>query len=147
MATIALPPGAKAYRKSWCRRNAWGPGPWQDEPDLIGWTVDGIACLVNRNEHFGTLNGYVGVPKACAWYGLDQHALDDVVECHGGVTFAEPAPDGLWWVGFDCGHSQDLTPSFGAAFATMLGAQYRDVAYVTAAVEELARQAIEACRP
>lgn len=142
-AAIVLPPGAKAYRKPTCERVRWPPGPWHDEPDVLEWAVGEIACLINRNEHFGTLNGYVGVPKACAWYGLDLHELDDV-RCHGGVSFAEPAPDGRWWVGFDCGRARDITPLFYPRFA-MPGARYRDVSYVVGQVEELARQAIEAC--
>lgn len=144
---LVLPPVAKAYRKPTCQRARWPPGPWHDEPDVLEWTVGGIACLINRNEHFGTLNGYVGVPKVCAWYGLGPYELDDMVQCHGGVTFAEPAPDGLWWVGFDCARASDITPAlFGAGFA-IPGARYRDVPYVVGQVVELARQAIEACRP
>lgn len=81
---------------------------------------------------------------------------------HGGLTYAagcghgdNPArgichipgpgePDDVWWLGFDCSHAGDLTcmnrPERMSIF-TDIGDEYRDIAYVRAQVQSLARQA------
>ena len=71
--------------------------------------------------------GYVGLPKSHPWYGvsayddildhnLDVTKISDIVEVHGGITYASfhkphgcEEPD-LWWFGFDCGHAWDIVP-------------------------------------
>ena len=139
------------------------PGPWNNEPDKVQWPDPrtGLACMVRRGP-MGNWCGYVGVPDTHPWHG--RHYEDAPVEVHGGLTYAalcdsdeetgichvagpgEPEP--LWWFGFDCGHSWDLIPRFtapdiadrfGDPLITQRGA-YRDVAYVTAEVENLALQ-------
>jgi hypothetical protein len=87
-------------------KQTWGDGPWQTEPDLAHWldADTGYACLVMRNQLFGHLCGYVGVPMqhplawrpyddyvpyngdqqtvspiAAPWIDLMIHALDDEV--------------------------------------------------------------------
>jgi hypothetical protein len=61
---------------------AFGPGPWQEEPDKIQWLDDatGLPCLVVRND-WGTLCGYVGVGPGHPLYevkeGQDTPALKE----------------------------------------------------------------------
>jgi hypothetical protein len=72
----------------------------------------GFEWIVTNNGS-GYRCGYVRVPKGHPWHGKTWSELADV-ECHGGVTFAEPdkpckgGPDDAHWVGFDCCHSWDL---------------------------------------
>lgn len=111
-------------------KRAWGPGPWQDEPDKAQWIdpATGLDCLIVRN-HMGSLCGYVGVPPGHIFHGADYEIPG--VEIHGGLTFAGachpdhdersichiPAPgrpDNVHWFGFDCAHSFDLMPAHEA---------------------------------
>jgi len=55
--------------------------------------------------------GYVGLPKGHPDYGKHYDDIDDSIEVHGGLTFSgywEELQDQLWYLGFDCGHAQDL---------------------------------------
>lgn len=106
----------------------------------------------------GVRCGYVKVLPGHPWFGRDD---DDVsAEVHGGLTYSaadEPcdgagADDG-WWVGFDCGHLQDLPDSSLAKTPEALpycaimeahiwpGSQVRDQAYVEAECRSLCEQA------
>jgi hypothetical protein len=97
------------------------------------------------------------VPPGHPAHGKGYDEID--VEVHGGLTYAEacsgaichvPAPgetDEVHWLGFDCGHAWDVTPSllrYGADLSALLGATlratYKNVAYVTGEVERLAQQ-------
>jgi len=113
-------------------KSKWGDGPWQDEPDKMQWKdgTTGLACLIKRNMT-GALCGYVGVPASHPFHSRD-YDIDGVLslDMHGGATYAalcspgaDPAhgichvpdagePEKLWWIGFDCGHYGDFTPSF-----------------------------------
>lgn len=71
-------------------------------------------------------------------------SLDVILDVHGGITFARPAywtePRG-WWLGFDCSHSGDASPydQYRSTFLRDKGT-YRDLDYVKAEIESLARQ-------
>jgi len=55
--------------------------------------------------------GYVGLPKEHPDHGKFYDDID--VDVHGGLTFSgywEKEHDGLWYVGFDCGHADDCNP-------------------------------------
>jgi hypothetical protein len=146
---------------------AWGPGPWQDEPDKEQFADEttGLPCLIKRN-HFGNLCGYVGVSEGHPWFGKNYGDADASV--HGGLTYSgfcqegdeahtichvpgPGEPDRVWWLGFDCGHAWDVSPgmdyhlrqSSGISYAD-LGETYKTVAYVKAECAGLARQAAEA---
>src|SRR5260370_13368695 len=103
-------------------RSAWGPGPWDDEPDRVEWRSQGFPCLMVRSP-MGSWCGYVGVSWTHPWF----HRHYDSVyghTAHGGLTYAAscsdnpfvchvPAPGEpkrIWWVGFDCAHFGDLVP-------------------------------------
>lgn len=154
------------------------PGPWDAEPDKAQWVDEatGLDCLVHRN-HFGALCGYVGVPPNHPWHGVDYGAIPLERQPHGGLTFSnfcqesedeamgichipEPGrPDGVWWLGFDCGHAFDLSPGFNArlllvdpewandAAAIEASQTYRTFEYVQAEVRALAKQVVQAATP
>ena len=144
-------------------KTAWGPGPWQDEPDKEQFTDEatGLPCLVKRNP-LGALCGYVGVIEGHPWFRKD---YDDVyADAHGGLTFADfcqegddartichvPAPgepDRVWWLGFDCGHAWDVSPGMDARYRDFIHdphVTYKTVAYVKAECARLAAQVAEA---
>lgn len=140
-------------------KTAWGPGPWQSEPDRAEWRSNGLPCLIVRSEATGSLCGYVGLSEGHPWFERDY--VDIPAEVHGGFTYAghcsghichvpEPGePDHVWWIGFDCGHAFDLQPGLVASMADLglrslpllSGWEYRDLPYVRACVEALALQA------
>lgn len=144
-------------------RHPAGDGPWADEPDKVQW-IDpetGLDCLIVRNP-MGALCGYVGVPPGHPWHGADYDDVD--VDVHGGLTFASschedapkdmgvchvPAPGrpaDVWWLGFDCCHSDDVAPMYVDTYIDMLttpgwpAPTYKDVSYVSAQCELLAEQ-------
>jgi len=125
-------------------RSNWPSGPWDDEPDAVSWVSGaGLPCEMRRNSK-GEWCGYVGAsPEHPAW----TYAQWDLW-VHGDVNFCAPSenfrpemsfPPGLRWVGFDCGHLKDITPRDALA-PTSAKALYRDMAYVRAECESLARQ-------
>lgn len=109
-------------------KTEWPRGEWDDEPDKAQWQDDatGLPCLIVRGPS-GSLCGYVGVPEGHPYFGKEYNECS--VECHGGLTFSDfcaestdpskhichvPAPgepDRVWWLGFDCAHLYDYSPS------------------------------------
>lgn len=49
-------------------------------------------------------------------------------------------PDDIWWFGFDCAHSGDMSPGYRLARLHGRHEVYRDVGYVSQQCESLARQ-------
>lgn len=145
-------------------KSVWGNGPWADEPDKLQWQDDetGLPCLIVRNP-VGSLCGYVGVPLGHPWHGLDNDDDELVdVEVHGGLTFSGacqegddsarrichiPSPgeaDDVWWLGFDCAHAGDISPSVERPprFLEVSGGfheTYKSLDYVRAECASLAR--------
>lgn len=102
-------------KESW-----WGKGEWCDESDLVEFEHFGLKCKVIRQAtpepdtkelHMfgGHLCGYVSIDKDHAYYEKNYSDLD--LEAHGGITFGDFHDDGLYWIGFDCGHCMDVIPS------------------------------------
>ncbi len=54
------------------KKESWGAGPWQDEPDKIQFTdpETGLPCLIHRGGG-GSLCGYVGVAEGHKLYGVN----------------------------------------------------------------------------
>jgi len=116
---IPVTPGKVADRAS------WPPGEWDSEPDLVEWRDKrtGYPCLVVRGP-LGALCGYVGVPPEHPLHGKPYNDVDSQVNAHGGLTFASGCEEGgnichvplpgepsdVWWFGFDCAHSGDVSP-------------------------------------
>lgn len=149
-------------------KSEWGQGGWLDEPDKKQWrdAATGLPCLIVRGVFTGALCGYVGVTRDHPLHGKDYDAADQRVDVHGGLSFAsscshgdetrsichvvEPGEpdDDVWWLGFDCGHYMDLSPllemrvksSRFRVNGSVREEIYRDIAWVTAEVEKLARQ-------
>jgi hypothetical protein len=143
-------------------KSAWGPGPWQSEPDRAEWRAHGLPCLIRRSAAFGNWCGYVGVPAGHSWHGKSIDDLGDL-DVHGGPTYAEACdgdpidgvchapragePEHAWWIGFDCGHIGDLPPAMRARERSRgwspidPSETYKDEAYVRAEVEALAAAA------
>lgn len=132
------------------RKKKWAAGPWQEEPDRVEWrSRSGLPCLIVRN-HLGALCGYVGVPPGHPLHG--QNYGDVPLDAHGGLTYSDkcragichlPAPgepDAVWWFGFDCGHAWDMVPGVPKLLRFAKDWTYRDVAYVTHEVNQLAEQ-------
>lgn len=142
-------------------KDAWGAGPWQAEPDKLQWkTRAGLVGLIVRSISSGGLCGYVGVPPGHPVHGKDYSDVD--ADVHGGLTFGSGCspgglvchvaergePEHVFWFGFDCAHSGDLSPAQEAFFRSRLpglarGEEfcvYRDVRYVRREVERLAEQ-------
>jgi hypothetical protein len=133
-------------------KETWGDGPWMQEPDRKQWQHAGYACLIVRN-HMGALCGYVGIPEDHPDFEADCMNVD--ISAHGGVNYCgfgpvcyvpEPGmPDNVWWFGFDCGHPPiDFLPVLHGMLGDMPivlpSGKYRDIAYVTQEVEDLADQ-------
>jgi hypothetical protein len=130
-------------------RDGWAPGPWDGEPDEAVWrSVNGLGCLAKRSPDIGCWCGYVEVPSDHPWFGLDGDALP-YIDVHGGVTFTGSFAE-TWWIGFDCGHYDDVMPGIDALLVK-IGAReltglegvfgsYKPLAYVHGMCALLARQ-------
>lgn len=138
----------------------WGPGPWVDEPDFREGITRGIPWCLRRSP-LGTWCGYVRVEPGHPWHGAALHKAGASV--HGGVTWSatDPVAD-AWWIGFDCGHANDLQPGLESvrrkarehnsglhealtALESLVGAgEYRDHDYALSEVVDLAEQAAAA---
>lgn len=135
-------------------KSEWKHGPWIDEPDKAQWIAHGLDCLIVRGPS-GALCGYVGVPESHENFEQDYDLVD--VDVHGGLTFSDrcsPHPEGdhlgichveegaanktVWWLGFDCAHSWDITPRYESFFSD--NSIYRNFEYVKLEVERLAEQ-------
>jgi hypothetical protein len=165
-------------------KSDWGDGPWQDEPDHAQWqdpSTD-LVCLGVRHPSSGHWCGYVGVAEGHPAFGVPYGDADDLGEpnadgyrylrVHGGLTFSDfcheedgeqgvchvPLPgqaERVWWLGFDCCHSGDISPGMDARIrsygmnpirsASVWGRkdEYRTLEYVKGQCANLARQLVE----
>lgn len=130
-------------------RDRWPSGPWDNEPDEVTWTYGTeqgqVRCRVDRGR-LGQLNGYVEIPAGHPWYAVTDIWVSGV---HGGLTFAEFAgfePEQGWWVGFDCGHFQDVIPGLIDVVDLQMHVEqhYWTFEEVSAETVRLAEQAISA---
>jgi len=70
------------------------------------------------------------------------------IDVHGGLTFSDACcpkggPEGLWWLGFDCGHAGDLVPGMLDKYPEWYRGGddvYRHAEYVKGEVESMAEQ-------
>lgn len=80
------------------------------------------------------------IPLLCAAARGGTPGMDAVLAVHGGVTYAtdhcpREAPDDRWWIGFDCIHAGDASPS-----DDRFGGIYRTIHYARGECEALAGQ-------
>lgn len=129
--------------------------PWESEGDRKEWTAHGLKCLILRHPSAKHLCGYVGVPVGHPYHGLSEDWADGEphwpdLDVHGGVTWTGELPhdgspdDPLWYIGFDCAHSGDLSPGWLLEFPRHIEPMYWDMELVTEQTENLARQLAEA---
>ncbi len=110
-------------------------------------TVEGYPVMVRRGGLPCVLCGYVGVPRGHPDYGASMEILEDELAVHGGVTWADGVHDGdgwqwawagdVWWIGFDCGHYDDI--EFDVGSRTSIRSN-KDAAFVRAEIRALAAQ-------
>lgn len=154
----------KTLEYTYVDRSAWHPDAQYlcaGEPDKIQFQDEatGMPCLIVRGPA-GALCGYVGVNPDHPLYEKEYEYAD--VDVHGGLTFSSfchESEDGrgichipdvgeerkVWWFGFDCAHSCDLTPKydFDENGQSRYGdgySSYRDIRYVKGEVIRLAAQ-------
>lgn len=98
---------------------------------------------------------------SCALGGDIGPTPDVALQVHGGITFADTCresddpshgichiptngrPGKVWWYGFDCSQSGDLSPQYAGAFGGSFRSasdQYRDRVYVEREIASLASQ-------
>lgn len=134
-------------------RTGWPSGPWDNEPDRLDFIHVGFSCMMLRTPD-GHWCGYVGVPEEHPTFMKDLSSYDDTTQIdlsvHGGVTYTSlcagvichvPAvgmPDKVWWIGFDCAHSEDWSP--GGYCLSFGHPSYKTMEYVKAEVISLAEQ-------
>lgn len=125
----------------WCGYVGVGPDhPWHGLD--YGQCVMGEGCDAPEEER---------------WYC--DHRPDSILDVHGGITFAsacadtddestgichiaEPGrPDHVWWFGFDCAHSGDLSPKYDSEYGRLSSySTYKGRGYVETEVRRLAQQ-------
>lgn len=89
-----------------------------------------------------------GIPQwKCTFDERDHPNLEGIIRVHGGLTFSQQG-DGetwdkdLWWLGFDCAHSQDLVPGMRVDYLEFgsRDVAYRNIEYVKKETMRLAEQ-------
>jgi hypothetical protein len=133
-------------------KRTWGPGPWQAEPDLVLWwdAETDFELMIIRSEMSGALCGLLAVRSGHPWYLKEYDFIR--AEVHEGLTFSNFRAEGPgWWIGFDCGHEQDVRPASEARLreagyepCRFDYQQYRDIKFVKEQLDGLARQALSA---
>lgn len=96
-------------------------GPWHTESEHEEFrSPSGRPCMIHRND-MGAWCGYVAVAPDHPWHGVEYGQIDPFPDVHGGLTYSSkcqgplchvPLPgesDDVWWLGFDCIHSGDLS--------------------------------------
>lgn len=136
----------------------FGYGEWLEEPDAIEFFYKETRCAILRSP-CGNLNGYINVDKAHPWF--EKEFLEIDVEVHGGLSFSDFMEE-EYWVGFDCGHSNDVCPAvekvlkqreeemdnplknldneFKEALERLRHRTYKNIAYVKSECEHLVDQ-------
>ncbi|NOG70463.1 hypothetical protein [Roseicella sp. DB1501] len=139
-------------------KSEWPRGEWDNEPDKVQWQDQAtqLPCLAVRGPG-GHWCGYVGVSEGHPYFKKEYDACD--VQVHWGLTYSdhcqetesecdgvchqpdESETDNVWWLGFDCAHSGDMTPKWATYFAYRAGLDtYRNLAFVQAECASLAQQ-------
>lgn len=161
--------------KEWTNidKTEWERGEWDGEPDKVQWPDEatGLPCIAKRHPTSGHWCGYVGVPEGHSAFGKgfedvtvkDDEGADAYPDVHGGLTYADrcdnreneaegvchvpdPGEPEMWWLGFDCAHSGDVSPGNIRRYAEMgLGRlthyeSYKRLGYVKQECAKLASQ-------
>lgn len=127
--------------------------PWDLEPDKQIFGYNNHLCMIKKIPELLHLCGYVKLSVLHPMYGKDIEELNEALDVHGGITFAGDLDDsGSFWIGFDCGHSEDFIPGLqgtwdyikkGAANffkSTETDLKYKDSDYVKTEIMKLVDQ-------
>ena len=125
--------------------------PWANEPDNLEWRSNsGLDCVLVRNSRYGHFCGYVQVPEGhpltTEGGKSESDPIFDDFTVHGGVTYfgRRFGKDGGLWVGFDAGHGFDDLPFYLDENPVNNDTRtYRNVSYMQAECDKLARQLVE----
>lgn len=116
---------------------------WQLEPDDVKFDYRGYSCKVKRNPTLGFLCGYVVIPKNNKFYNVRfTNSICDDLRVWGGVTYGEQGKDGLYRLGFDCAHFNDVVPYLDNVVTSHPEQTYKDVDFVKSELHELVDQII-----
>lgn len=121
------------------------PGEWTNEPDKIVWYFPqyNLMGMIVRSKRSGHLCGYIGVPEGHSLHGLHYNEASGSV--HGGWTYGNSCgghichdalpgePEHVYWFGFDCAQSEDLSPKLPYTTGT-----YKNIYYVAKELAEVA---------
>jgi hypothetical protein len=126
------------------------PGPWHDEGDHEDFrSPEDVPCIIHRNR-VGAWCGYVAVPPGHPWHGANYTEVP--AEVHGGLTYSDGCngeichvpshgeSDDVWWLGFDCCHSGDMT-FYDLVDGRIWAGVYKTADYARAETLRLAAQA------
>ena len=130
--------------------------PWETEPSYADWVDEPTKykCRILRNDHTGTLCGYVGIPRGHKLYGMSYQDAEKnfPFHIHGGLTYSGEldGEDGLQYFGFDTAHGDDFSPKLVVQMLRWANAEgashhyrhekYRTFEYVQREVMNLALQ-------
>lgn len=116
------------------------PTPYQEDFNAVQIFSEMPAVAIRTWA--GHWCGYVGVSKSHPLYETEDYELFPTV--HGGITFISHCPlrdncvglpnANLLWIGFDCGHYGDMSPSY------LSRGTYRDIDYVVSEILSLIDQ-------
>lgn len=140
-------------QETYVDKSTWpNRGEWDNESDKLHFVdkATDIDCLIVRGP-VGALCGYVAVEPNHPAYLANYNRVQ--VDVHGGLTYASLCaedgkichvprlgrPHDVYWLGFDCAHRGDLSPSYESRFIGLHGS-YRNLHYVINEVQSLARQ-------
>jgi hypothetical protein len=117
----------------------------------------GYVGVSDGHPYYGKDYGGCTLAPTCGeeWCG---HTVESMLDAHGGITFAaqcqpgedegrgvchvpEPGePDHVWWLGFDCAHSGDVSPAYERHFDHY--ATYRPLDFIKRECAKLAAQLV-----
>lgn len=103
----------------------------------------GYQCRIVRHRPVGHLCGYVELTDADQLFGVELTSeVDDLIEMHGGCTFAARRWEGGYYIGFDCAHAWDHIPNIHKT-GEEPARTYRDMAFVEAELRRTAEALAE----
>jgi hypothetical protein len=128
-------------------KSKWPEGEWSTESDRENYkTEEGFDAAIIRHPGLGHLCGYVGISQEHPLHGKSYDAAYGAIDpdVHGGLTYdgegrvdsgEDPA---LWYFGFDCAHSGDLSPGM-LRYGDCSHSAYRNIAYVKQHIARLSK--------
>lgn len=94
-------------------------GPWSKEPHLVEFKHDGFDCLLKRSSETLVWCGYVALSPEHPYFEKDYSDIEGIEvqltysdSCNTLICHKTENPDDkVWWLGFDCIHANDFSPS------------------------------------